>query len=119
MESETLLVDKMDAVRAVELVNAAIEHAEFDRKRFKVTAREGVIGDVVEVYADTIRSNAEGKLSTNYNPIRLDDVTDDLACAEQLRMVVESMVESLDDFVNSKGLSLGEEGDERRTREED
>ena len=92
----------MDASRAVELVNAAIEHAEFDRMRFKVTARESVYGDVVQVYADTIHRNADGKLSTNYNPIRIEDVTDDIACAEQLRMVVESMVESLDEFVKSE-----------------
>jgi len=92
----------VDAARARELVDVAIKHAEFDRERFRVKALEVPDGTEIGVHADTRQLNANGQLSTNYNPIRIEDITDDIACAEQLRMVIESMVSGLEDFINSE-----------------
>jgi hypothetical protein len=92
----------MDANRARELVDVAIKNAEFDRERFRVRAIEVPDGTEISVYADTRERNANGQLSTNYNPILIEDITDDVACAGQLRMVIELMVSGLEDFINSE-----------------
>jgi len=92
----------MDAARAIELVDAAIKHAKFDRERFRVRAQESADGTGVEVYADTRFRLANGQLATNYQPISIEDVTDDVACAEELRMLVQSMIDCLWDFTNSE-----------------
>ena len=51
------------------------------------------VADVVEVYARTITQDSTGKRLQNYNPIPVDVVLE--GPEEQIRDVVEGMVESL------------------------
>tara|TARA_Y100000034_G_C6710471_1_gene313807 strand:+ start:114 stop:416 length:303 start_codon:yes stop_codon:yes gene_type:complete len=91
----------------VELVEEAIKNAAFDRKRFRVKAIESADGTEVELYADTVHRDSQGKLSTNYSSIPVDSVSRDPACKEELRMLVESTVSMLAAFVEEQSNSEG------------
>ena len=89
----------------VELVEEAIKNAAFDRERFRITAQESVDGTEVGLHADTVHPDSQGRLYTNYSPIPVDSVSRDPACEEELRMLVESTVSLLADFVEEQSNS--------------
>ena len=103
----------IDAALAVDMVDVAIKHAQFDRERFRVKAVQSADGTKVEVYADTRFRLANGQLATNYQAINIEDLSCDVGCAEQLRMVVESMVEGLEHFITDSEVKPDGEPDGR------
>lgn len=92
----------MDAARALTIVELAIKNAVFDRERFRVVARESVDGTTVELHADTVHRDAQGRLSTNFDSIPVESVSADAAGEEELRLLVESMVGSVAEFVEEQ-----------------
>ena len=89
----------------VELVEEAIKNAAFDRERFRIKAQESVDGTEVGLHADTVHPDSQGRLSTNYSPILVESASIDPACEEELRMLVESTVSLLADFVEEQSNS--------------
>lgn len=80
----------------LDLVNKAISLANFDRKRFSVKAVKSILGEPqIDLHATTLFFFPEpGRFLNNYQPIRLEDVSDRVA-AGQLLDVVEGAVQML------------------------